>query len=317
MGEVNLASDDEDDLDFEKGIVREPDFFVVDDLYNFHDRLSLVECDWKLISVDLIYSLAEMCQRFPDWKVKLSLGDSGLFVGENAVLVGGRRFWNCSTVEEVADRCRRPIDYGPPPVFSQAMFELWSKMIAGDLDFFRDVPPLEERQWVEAVRVLEVWARSRPTKSLNEFDYGAVRYDLHPATRCQFVTHAVAALGRLSSDFLKKAKRNIEQDAADALSGAVDEVYAAEFASSITKAQSEVASKLGRKEAALWWPNILAKATQSAGAAVRKVLIEEQKSRFGHSDSSLQLSALFSLALLRADELKAAVDAGFDPILSG
>src|SRR5271163_4199491 len=110
MAEVDLSVDIEDAPSFSAESVNEPDFFVVDDMYNEHDRLSIVECDPRHIRADLINSLNEMTRSFPGWWISFSLGDSGLLATSEAVLLGGRRFWDCRSVQEIGDRCSRLVD---------------------------------------------------------------------------------------------------------------------------------------------------------------------------------------------------------------
>jgi hypothetical protein len=71
MGEVDLSVDRKDEPEFADTIVDDPDFFVVDDMYNEHDRLSIVECDPRHITVDLILALSDMELAFPGWWVNL------------------------------------------------------------------------------------------------------------------------------------------------------------------------------------------------------------------------------------------------------
>jgi len=80
MGEVDLSTDDQSAPKFLGPAIDEPDYFVVDDMWNEHERLSVVECSPRHITADMLGALAEMGAAFPGWWVKLKLGDSGLVV---------------------------------------------------------------------------------------------------------------------------------------------------------------------------------------------------------------------------------------------
>ncbi len=106
MGEVDLSAAEEDQPSFSSEIVENPTFFVVDDMYNEHDRVSIVECDPANIDAVVIESFCAMMMMFPGWQVSFRLGDSGLVVSSDAVLAGGRRFWDSTSVLEISERCK-------------------------------------------------------------------------------------------------------------------------------------------------------------------------------------------------------------------
>src|ERR1700722_8629678 len=154
MGEVDLSVAEEDQPSFSSEIVESPVFFVVDDMYNEHDRISIVECNPANIDAVVIESLCAMMLMFPGWRVSFSLGDSGLLVSSDAVLVGGRRFWDCASVSEVSERCQRPVDFGPSEPLPDSMNHLWRSILVGDIDRKVELPGEASRQWVEIVRSL-------------------------------------------------------------------------------------------------------------------------------------------------------------------
>jgi hypothetical protein len=121
LGEADLSSDEDEAPTFVGERVDDPDFFVMDDMYNEDDKISFVECDVRCITSAAIHSLIELAARFPGWYVIINMGDSGLRVFGDALLVGGRRFWDCCSIDEIGYRCGREIDYGPPPEFHQSM----------------------------------------------------------------------------------------------------------------------------------------------------------------------------------------------------
>ena len=59
MGEVDLSADEEDQPCFNPEIVEDPVFFVVDDMYNEHDKVSMVECTPASIDAVVIESLLQ------------------------------------------------------------------------------------------------------------------------------------------------------------------------------------------------------------------------------------------------------------------
>jgi hypothetical protein len=77
-GEVDLLTDDDEAPKFIGNHVRKPDFFVVDDMYNGHDKISIVECGVRHVNADVIRALVNMAHGFPGWYVILNMSDSGL-----------------------------------------------------------------------------------------------------------------------------------------------------------------------------------------------------------------------------------------------
>ena len=57
MGEVDLSVAEEDQPSFSSEIIDNPAFFVVDDMYNEQDRISIVECAPTNIDAVVIESL--------------------------------------------------------------------------------------------------------------------------------------------------------------------------------------------------------------------------------------------------------------------
>jgi hypothetical protein len=89
MGDVDLAAESEDGPVFIGDVVHDPEFFVVDDMYNEHDRISTVECDAGKITAGVMHELLKMLEGFSGWQVSFSLGDSGILVFRDKVLKGG------------------------------------------------------------------------------------------------------------------------------------------------------------------------------------------------------------------------------------
>ena len=77
MGEVDLSVAEEDQPSFSSEIIDNPAFFVVDDMYNEQDRISIGECAPTNIDAVVIESLCAMMLMFPGWQFSFGLGDSG------------------------------------------------------------------------------------------------------------------------------------------------------------------------------------------------------------------------------------------------
>jgi hypothetical protein len=90
-GEVDITIES-GEPEFDKNVIDDPAFFVVDDMYNEHDKLCRIECAPEHIDSNLIRSLMEMVSGFPGWWAVFSLRDSGLRISAESVLKGGRTF---------------------------------------------------------------------------------------------------------------------------------------------------------------------------------------------------------------------------------
>ncbi len=311
MGEVDLAVDDDSEPEFEEGVVEEPDFFVVDDMWNQYDRLSIVESEPRHITAELIESLTDMARGFPGWYVVIRLGDCGLNVFSDRVLVGGRRFWDCETVEEIASRCRRPVDYGPEEPFSDAMYALWADIVTGKFRSPQTFAAPPSRQWLEAIRALEEIRRRSGGRDLDAFAYGRIRCDLHPMTKLQFVRRFLATISEYSQEAITEARSNIQQDAGEALSmtSAPDDRF--DLIRCISAAQEAVSSWLRRMDVVLWWPYVIDGAGD-LNEDLRRTVIRELRARLTFQNELIQMSGVFGLSLLGVADISEVVDRALD-----
>jgi len=310
-GELDFSVTGDDAPAFEKGAAPRPDFFVVVDMWNEHDRLSIVEADPKHIRPGLIEALAEMACAFPGWRTALRLGDCGLDVFGDKVIVGGRRFWDCKTVEDLTSRCQRPTDYGPALPFREAMYPLWLAVVSGEFRTSAAFPAPPDREWQEVVRVLDEmsrWSRRRePGSPLNSFAYPRIRCDLHPHTRSQFVLRYLEEVSSYPRTRVEKAMRNIKKDAGDALSSSQDQYERLSLARSVSAAQISIATWAKPEEIVFWWPHVLSTAGETE-ATLKPILVREIRALLDQPNSWIQLSAVFGLALLRVDDIAGVVD---------
>jgi hypothetical protein len=309
MGEVNLSAQvqEDDGPEFDRLIVDDPDFFVVDDMYNEHDKLSLVECGPQNIKAELILSLSAMAANYPGWWVIFSMGDSGLRISADTLLLGGRRFWDCDTVEMVAERCAKPVDFGPVSSAPGAMYPLWLAVVSGEFTSVDEYAPAPDRQWREAVRSLEYDLRQRPGRSLSSYSYDAIRNDLHPEIRRQFLMRLLSEVGTFPSARLKQAKRNIQRDAGEAFSLCAGREAISELAGNLSKGQLAVIDKLEAKEVVFWWSYVLY-STHQRTDEVRGLLVDELRAKLDDQNPIIQLSAVFGLAHLEANDIVSVVD---------
>jgi hypothetical protein len=312
MGEADLSIE-ADDEGFFKETVEDPDFFVVDDIYNDHDRLSIVECDPAHINAGLINSLTEMTRNFPGWWVSFSLGDSGLFVSSGAVLLGGRRFWDCNSVQELGVRCAKPVDFGPQEPFSEAMYVLWIAVISGKFDSNTEIPSTPSRQWAEVIRSLQKMLKNRKNGCLTSFDYAQVRNDLHPYTRRQFLLRLLAEISEFPVEQLTASKTNIQNDSGQALaeSKSIEEMTL--LGKRIFSGLAAVVDKLDATEVVSWWANVLhgtrqPHVTREPSEELARVLKIEMRNGLGYNNPLVQLSSTFGLARLHASDIALIVD---------
>jgi hypothetical protein len=295
MGEVDLSVIDEDEPSFSSEIVKNPEFFVVDDMYNEHDKISIVECAPANIDAVVIESLCAMMSIFSGWRVSFSLGDSGIVVYSDAVLVGGRRFWDCASVSEVSERCQRPVDFGPSEPLPDSMNNLWRSILVGDIDRKVELPGEASRQWVEIVRSLNAMRSQRKDGRLTSFAYDQVRNDIHPQTRRELLLRLLQELTALSPEMLAAAKRNIQQDSGNALSHSASPVEASELTNDIWSSLGASSGKFSQDEVVNWWADVL-HSVKEPPDWLNSVLEQEMRTRLTHSNPLIQLSAIFGLA---------------------
>jgi hypothetical protein len=307
MGEVDLSIVDEDEPSFSAEIVTDPAYFVVDDMYDEHNRISIVECNPANIDAVVIDSLRAMMQTFPGWRVSFSLGDSGLLIASDAVLVRGRRFWDAISVLEISERCQKPVDFGPAELLSDLMNDLWRSILAGGIDQTTQLPTPPSRQWAEIIRSLELMRSESKDGRLSTFVYDQLRNDIHPQTRRELLLRLLPDLRTFSPETLLAAKRNIQQDSGLALTSSASPSDASELTQEIWSSLEATCDKFLQNEIVNWWADILCKVNNPSDW-LKKVLEQEMRIRTAHSNPKIQLSALFGLAKLQTADIPLLVD---------
>jgi hypothetical protein len=306
MGEVDLSIETDDEPSFGSDHVDEPDFFVVDDMYNEHNRLSMVECNPSHITADLISSLSEMAGNFPGWWVSFSLGDSGLFVTSETVLLGGRRFWDCNSVQEIGDRCAKFVDFGPSEPFSESMYHLWLAVISGRFNSQTEIPPAPSRQWLEVIGSLQKMLKNRQDGHMRSNDYDQVRNDLHPNTRREFILRLLGEISEFPADQLTASLRNIQKDSGQAFLEANSMEVKISLATRISSGLVALAAKLDASEIVSWWANVL-HGIGEPSEELAQLLNSGMRSGLRHTNPLVQLSSIFGLARLHAQDIASIV----------
>lgn len=307
MGEVDLSADEDDQPCFGPEIIDDPAFFVVDDMYNEHDKVSTVECSPANIDAVVLESLAAMMRSFPGWRVHFGLGDSGLVVSSDAVLVGGRRFWDCASVVELSDRCQKSVDFGPSEPLDDSMNQLWRSVLTGGIDRTVQFPLAPSRQWAEIVRSFEAMRSQRKDGCLTSFAYDQVRHDLHPYTRRELLNRLLPDLPTLSREALSAAKRNIQRDSGKALVDCASVEEASELIGQVWEGLEKTSGKFGQNEVVNWWADLLHE-VKDPSDWLTKILEDELRIRVHHSNPLFELSALFGLAWLGTPDIALLVD---------
>lgn len=239
---------------------------------------------------------------FPGWRVSFNLGDSGLVVSSDAVLVGGRRFWDCISVLEVSERCQKPVDFGPSEPLPDSMYGFWRSILTGGIDRTVQLPMAPSRQWAEIVRSLVAMRSQRKDGRLTSFAYDQVRNDIHPHTRRQLLLRLLQDLQTLTPEILGAAKWNIQQDSGKALGESASPVEASELTHAIWSSLEETSGKFGQNEIVNWWADILSKVKEPSDW-LKNLLEHEMRIRANHSNVPIQLSALFGLAKICAKDI--------------
>jgi hypothetical protein len=306
-GEVDLSADEDDQPCFGREIVDNPDFFIVDDMYNEHDKVSIVECSPTKMDAVVIASLAAMMGNFPGWRVHFGLGDSGLVVSSDAVLIGGRRFWDCDSVAELSERCQKSIDFGPSEPLTDSMNQLWRSVLTGGIDRTVQFPSAPSRQWVEIIRSLEAMRSQRRDGCLTSFAYDQVRHDLHPYTRRELLNRLLSDLPTFSRETVAAAKWNIQKDSGTVLVDCASAKEAGELIGQIWTGLETTSGKLGQNEVVNWWADLLHE-VKDPSSWLRTVLEDELRIRVHHSNQLFELSALFGLAWLGTHDIALLVD---------
>jgi hypothetical protein len=236
---------DENDDEVECYGSGDPAFFVVDDMYNDVQRLHLVETEATRITEPMLESLVQAISQSRHWAAHLAIGDAGLYVFADRVVPCGRRFWDCDSVGAIADRCSRPVEFGPVPASWTDGYELWRDLVCGI--WHRDrLPAGPDRQWVCVLDYLS------QTKPISEFTYrNRVLYELHPATRLEFVS-------RFLEEFTEERERStvgietVAQDSGQLLSH-LEDAASSDLLVMLAAAQG----KLARKAAFYFWTKVV------------------------------------------------------------
>ena len=95
MGEVDLSVVEENGPSFSSVIVENTEFFDVAACATSANRISIVECAPENIDAVVIGSLRDDVD-VPRMAVSFWLWAPGMVSSSDAVLVGGRRFWDCN-----------------------------------------------------------------------------------------------------------------------------------------------------------------------------------------------------------------------------
>lgn len=308
MGEVDLSADEEDSPVFRDDHVRSPDFFVVDDMYNMHDKLQLVECNPFHVTTELLRDLRKMAWLYPGWWTQFSFGDSALRVSADTILVGGRRFWDVTGEAEVGNRCSRTVDFEEPAPFSEPMYQMWLRMIGGNFDASTNGQGATEREWVEAVRVMRELAGRHTAKRNNHFDYSSnISSLLHPQIRREHLLRAMDDIAHGTLAFTEEVSHNLVHDAAASLVASHGTEERAFLACKISLLQQGLIGMRAGKQVFLWWASVMTYA-RKGDAELRRVLVEEMFTISLAENPAIKLSGIFGLAQLQVDGLASVID---------
>jgi hypothetical protein len=229
-----------------------------------------------------------MMQTFPGWWVSFSLGDSGLLVSSDAVLVGGRRFWDTTSVLEISERCQKPVDFGPSELLPDSMNDLWRSIVTGGIDQTTQLPTPPSRQWTEIIRTLEVRRSESKDGRLATFAYDQLRNDIHPQTRRDLLLRLLPDLRAFSPETLIAAKWNIQQDSGLALTESASPLDARELTQEIWSSLEATCDQFLQNEIVNWWADILCK-VEHPSDWLKNVLEQEMRIRTNHSNPRIQL----------------------------
>ncbi len=249
-----------------------------------------------------------MMQTFPGWYVSFGLGDSGLVIFTDAVLVGGRRFWDCASVAEISERCQRSVNFGAPEPLTDVMYQLWRDILMGAIGPSAHFPETSSRQWSEIIGSLEAMRSQRKDNRLTTFAYDQVRHDLHPRTRIELLHRLLPDLPILSKEQLAAMKRNLQKDLGKALADSDSAAEACTLTDEIWLGLEAARDGFSPNEIINWWADLLHEIVQPSDQ-LKEVLEEKLRDKALQSDPQFQLSALFGLAWLGADDISFLADA--------
>ena len=105
MGEMPILDDWEASEAAWPAAEADPQFFVVDDMWNQWSRWNRVEADPWLVTADLLVDVTQMLPMFPEWCVYFALTEGGLTVFQDRILYEGALFSGASSIDDLSNRC--------------------------------------------------------------------------------------------------------------------------------------------------------------------------------------------------------------------
>jgi hypothetical protein len=107
MGETPLLADWESSEAAWQPETRDPEFFVVDDMWNEWSRWTRVEAAPWRVNANLLVDIVRMVRDFPGWCVYLALEEGGLTVFGDRILFEGTLFAGSDSIDDLGTRCER------------------------------------------------------------------------------------------------------------------------------------------------------------------------------------------------------------------
>jgi hypothetical protein len=107
MGEMPLLADWESSEEAWRSETRDPDFFVVDDMWNEWSRWNRVEASPWHVSASVLADLVHMVRDYPGWCVYLALEQGGLTVFGDRILFEGTLFAGSDSIDDLGTRCEK------------------------------------------------------------------------------------------------------------------------------------------------------------------------------------------------------------------
>jgi hypothetical protein len=210
-------------------------------------------------------------------------------------------------MEEIADRCSRPIEYGEATIASDAIYKTWVEIICGEFMPLTSDIDSTEKQWIEVLETLRNLAQKSPLRGHSRFAYDAVRHDIHPETRRNIVIRLLDDISTGSIVPTEDALSNFQRDIGHALVNSHSEEQSASLAHLGSIAQRALIGKLDATAIVLWWANILS-STRTADGDLRRLLVSELFSLAAGPPALIQLSGIFGLARLRVGGIDSLID---------
>lgn len=296
-GTIDTTDEEADWRETDISSVTDPDYFVVEDRYDDHQRWHRVETDRTKLTASMIEGVASALMPFPGWFADVAVGDSKVMISADRVIPFGRRFWDCESVEALADQAAKRLDYGAAPDFWLAGYELWRELVC-DQCTGRSLPRPPNRQW-EAV--FSALPRDRP---FNRFHYTQqIRYELHPQTRSQ---HVRRFLDEFRSSDAPTGIQIVAEEIGMLMVELAPEPARADTLANLTEAQRTLA-RVDRQGAFLLWSSVQYGIQLHPEASLRspaaEVLSSHLRELIHFTDSDVvRLSALLGLANLRSPD---------------